>query len=188
MLYGVPWPIQGFYTKTPLSSVSDFKGVKLRAYSAVTARMTELMGAIPVTVPFSEVPQAFSTGVIGAMFTSPQTGIDTQAWDFARHFVNVGGNHAMNVVNANDAAFKRLEPDVQKAILEAAARAETRGWKMSEDVTATQLETLKAKGMTVAAASPELRAELQKIGTRLTEEWVKKAGPVGQSVIQKFKE
>ena len=47
LLYGVPWPSQGFYTKTPVSSVGDFKGVKMRTYSAMTSRMAELMGAIP---------------------------------------------------------------------------------------------------------------------------------------------
>ena len=188
LLYGVVWPPQGIYAKTPVHSTADLKGVKFRTYNATTSRMAELMGAIPVTVQFSEVPQAFATGLVGAMYTSPQTGIDTQAWDFSKHFVNVGGNLTMNVVVVNESAFTRLPADVQAAVLEAAAKAEPRGWKMSEGTTVTQLKTLQDKGMTVTTPSPELRAQLEKIGATLIDEWVKKAGEVGQTVIRKFRE
>jgi TRAP-type C4-dicarboxylate transport system substrate-binding protein len=36
LLYSVAWPGQGLYTKNPLKSVDDFKGVKFRTYSAYT--------------------------------------------------------------------------------------------------------------------------------------------------------
>ena len=188
LLYGVPWPPQAFYTKTPVTSVADVKGVKARAYNAVTARMAELMGAIPATVPQPEVPQAFSTGLVGMMYTSAQTGVDTQAWDFTKYITMVGGNHSMNVVMANDAAFKRLSPDAQKVVTDAAARAEARGWKMSEEITGKHAQILKDKGMVVTEPSPQFRAELQKVGATLTEEWLKKAGEAGQAAIRKFRE
>jgi TRAP-type transport system periplasmic protein len=188
LLYSTPWPSQGFYTKIPVSSLSDFRGVKMRTYSAMTSRMAELMGAVPASVAFSEVPQAFATGLVSSMYTSPQTGIDTQAWDFSKHFVNVGGNHTFNVIIVNEAAFKRLPPDAQAAVLDAATRAEARGWKLAEELTGKQLQTLKDKGMTVSAPSPEFRAQLEKIGATLTEEWVKKAGDVGQAVVKKMRE
>lgn len=188
LLYGVPWPPQAFYTKAPLSSMSDVKGVKARAYNAVTARMAELMGAIPATVPAPEVPQAFSTGLVGMMYTSAQTGVDTQAWDFTRHVTMVGGNHSMNVVIVNDAAFKRLPADAQKAVEDAAGRAEARGWKLSEEATTKHVQILKDKGMTVTEPSAQFRAELQKVGATLTEEWLKKAGDAGQAAIRKYRE
>lgn len=188
LLYGVPWPPQAFYTKTPLQSMADVKGVKARAYNAVTARMAELMGAIPATVPAPEVPQAFATGLVGMMYTSAQTGVDTQAWDFTRHVTMVGGNHSMNVVIANEGAFRRLPAELQKAVLEAADRAEARGWKLSEDATAAHVKILKDRGMTVTAPSPQFRAELQKVGAALTEEWLKKAGEAGQAAIRKYRE
>ena len=188
LAYGVPWPPQAFYTKTPINSVSDVKGVKARAYNAVTARMAELMGAIPATVPAPEVPQAFSTGLVGMMYTSAQTGVDTQAWDFTKHVTMVGGNLSMNAVLINDGAFRRLPADVQKAVTDAAATAEARGWKMSEEATTKHVQMLKDKGMTVTEMSPQLRAEMQKVGATLTEEWLKKAGEAGQAAIRKYRE
>jgi TRAP-type transport system periplasmic protein len=188
LLYSTPWPSQGFYTKAPAASLADFKGLKMLTYSAMTSRMAELMGAVPASVAFSEVPQAFATGLVSSMYTSPQTGIDTQAWDFSRHFLNVGGNHTMNVIIVNEAAFKRLRADVQAAVLDAAARAETRGWQMAEELTSKQIQILKDKGMTVTTPSAEFRGQLEKIGATLTEEWVKKAGDVGQTIVKKVRE
>jgi TRAP-type C4-dicarboxylate transport system substrate-binding protein len=188
LLYAVPWPPQAFYTKTPLNSVADVKGVKARAYNAVTARMAELMGAIPATIPFSEIPQAFGTGLVGMMFTSAQTGVDTQAWDYTKYVTMVGGNHSLNTVIVNDGAFKRLPADVQAAMLDSAAKAETRGWNMSEEATGKHVQVLKDKGMVVTEPSAEFRAQLQKIGLTLTEEWAKRAGDAGQVVIRRFRE
>ena len=188
LVYGVPWPPQAFYTKTPITSVADVKGVKARAYNAVTARMAELMGAIPATVPAPEVPQAFSTGLVGMMYTSAQTGVDTQAWDFTRHVTMVGGNLSMNTVLVNESAFRRLPADVQKAFNDAAATAEARGWKASEEATTKHVQMLKDKGMTVTEMSPQLRGEMQKVGATLTEEWLKKAGEAGQAAIKKYRE
>jgi TRAP-type C4-dicarboxylate transport system substrate-binding protein len=165
LLYGVTWPVQGFYAKTPITSVANFKGVKMRTYSAMTGRMAEEMGAIPTNVVFSEIPQAFSTGLVSTMYTSPATGVDTQAWDYTKHFVNVGGNFTMNVVIGNERSFRRLDAATQKVVMDAAAEAETRGWKMSQEV----------------------RAELEPIGTTLTAEWLKKAGPGGEQIIEAYR-
>jgi TRAP-type C4-dicarboxylate transport system substrate-binding protein len=187
LLYGMPWPVQGFYSKNPIVSVNSFKGVKFRTYSAVTSRMAEEMGAIPTSVLAGEIPQAFSTGVVAAMYTSPQTGIDSQAWDYTKYFVNVGGNFTMNLIVANERSLRGLKPEVQKALTDAAIKAETRGWKASQDVTDEQIKVLKDKGMNIAEPSPQFLAELQKIGDMLIAEWLKKAGPSGEAIIKAYK-
>jgi TRAP-type C4-dicarboxylate transport system substrate-binding protein len=187
LLYGVTWPVQGFYAKTPITSVANFKGVKMRTYSAMTGRMAEEMGAIPTNVVFSEIPQAFSTGLVSTMYTSPATGVDTQAWDYTKYFVNVGGNFTMNVVIANERSFRRLDAATQKVVMDAAAEAETRGWKMSEDVTAEHLKLMGEKGMSIGVPDAKFRAELEPIGATLTAEWLKKAGPAGEQIIAAYR-
>lgn len=187
LLYGVTWPVQGFYAKTPITSVATFKGLKMRTYSAMTGRMAEEMGAIPTNVVFSEIPQAFSTGLVSTMYTSPATGVDTQAWDYTKHFMNVGGNFTMNVVIANERSFRRLDAATQKVVMDAAAEAETRGWKMSQDVTAEHLKLMAEKGMTISTPDAKFRAELEPIGKTLTEEWVKKAGTAGEQIIAAYR-
>ena len=50
LMYTVAWPPQGIYSKKPLASVADLRGIKWRAYSPATAKIAELIGAQPVTI------------------------------------------------------------------------------------------------------------------------------------------
>ena len=187
LLFVVPWPPNSFYSGKEIKSTADFKGVKFRAFNPVTGRLAELMGAVPVTVQQSEVPQAFSTGVIQAMITSPATGVDTQAWDFVKYFYEVKAMAPWNITIANERVFSRLDQKTQDAILAAAKAAEERGWKLQAEETGKLLETLKSKGMEVRQPSPELMAELKKIGEQLVEEWSKAAGEDGPKILDQFR-
>ena len=74
LLYAVAWPAQSLYTDMPVNQLSDLSGSKMRAYSPSTSRLADLMGTTPTTIQVPDIPQAFSTGIIQAMITSPSTG------------------------------------------------------------------------------------------------------------------
>jgi TRAP-type C4-dicarboxylate transport system substrate-binding protein len=187
LLYSVPWPPQGIYTKVPVKAMSDFKGMKFRAYNAATSRLVELMGASPTTVNSGDVPQAFGTGLIEAMITSPATGVDSQAWDFSKYYYDVQAFIPKNVTMVNARAFAKLSPAAQKAVLDAAAAAEKKGWEEARKQTSTLTQTLAKNGMTVGKTPAAIETDLAKIGATMAEEWVKKAGPDGKAVIEKAK-
>src|SRR5690606_35177464 len=88
-LYSVAWPSQGIYTKDALTTVDALKDLRFRASSASIAELTKRVGASSVVVQVTEVTQAFLTGMVSAMLTSSSTGVDTQAWDYAKYFYNV---------------------------------------------------------------------------------------------------
>ncbi|WP_210261088.1 TRAP transporter substrate-binding protein [Enterovirga aerilata] len=187
VLFVVPWPPNSFYAGKEINSVADFKGVKFRAFNPVTGRLAELMGAIPATVQQSEVPQAFSTGVIQAMITSPATGVDTQAWDFVKYFYEVKAMAPWNVVIVNERVFSRLDQATKDAVLAAAKSAEERGWALQAEETGKLVETLRSKGMEVRQPSPELMKELKAIGDQLIQEWAKAAGEDGQKILAAYR-
>lgn len=187
LLFAVPWPFNSFYSGKEIKSTADFKGVKFRAFNPVTGRLAELMGATPVTVQQSEVPQAFSTGVIQAMITSPATGVDTQAWDFVKYYYDVKAMAPWNLTVVNERVFSRLDKGSQDAILAASRAAEERGWKLQAEETGKLIDTLRSKGMQVRQPSPELMAELKKIGDQLISEWSKAAGEDGPKVLDQFR-
>lgn len=54
------------HSKTPISSVADLNGVKLRAPTRVTNMMFSALGATAVGMPVPAVPEALSKGVIDA--------------------------------------------------------------------------------------------------------------------------
>ena len=186
LLYAVPWPGQGIYTKEPIESGADLKGKNFRTYNALTARMAELLGAVPAIVEAVEIPQAFSTGIVDAMVTSAATGVRTKAWDFSSYFYDTNAWMPKNVIIVNETAFQSLPEDQQKALLDAAAEAEERGWAMSEEVSTTSTEEL-GENMTVEKPSEALSADLSKVGETMAQEWAATAGEDGQKLLDALK-
>jgi TRAP-type C4-dicarboxylate transport system substrate-binding protein len=188
LLYATPWPPQSIYSKTPISTMEDFKGMKFRAYNPATSRMAELMGTVPTVINAGEVPQAFSTGIITGMITSPMTGVDTQAWDFAKYYYDVKAFIPKNFVIVNERTFKRLPEASQAAVLAAAERAEQRGWEIAEAKTSELVSILSENGMQVEPVAPAaVEAGFQSIGQSMAAEWLNKAGADGQAIIDAYK-
>lgn len=187
LLYAVAWPPQGIYSRKPISSAADLKGVKWRAYSPATARIAELVGAQPVTVQASELSQALATGVVDAYMSSGSTGVDSKTYEQLKYFYDTQAWLPKNAVIVNKAALDALDAPTREALFKAAAAAEVRGWAASKHVNTQSLETLKAHGMTVEPPSPQLKADMEKVGNVMLKEWLVKAGPEGQALVDAYR-
>lgn len=186
-LFSVPWPPQGLYTKKEIKSVADLKGLKFRTYNSTLEKFAQKAGAAPTQVAVPDIPQAFSTGRVEAMITSPSTGANSKAWDFLTHYTDIQAWVPKNVVVVNKRAFRKLDKSVQDAVLAAAVKAETRGWEMSMAETAAKVNILKDNGMTVVTPSAELMDGLKKIGAEMLTEWKASAGADGEAILKAYK-
>ena len=187
LLFAVPWPPQGIYAKKELNSLDDMKGLKWRAYNVGTSRIADIVGAQPVTVQAAELPQALATGVVNAFMTSGATGYDSKAWETMSHFYDTQAWIPKNVVFANKAALDALDAPTRAAVLKAAAAAEERGWKVSQEKTKWYVDQLAARGMKVQAPGAALKDGLKKVGDQLTADWLKKTGADGEAIIATYK-
>jgi TRAP-type transport system periplasmic protein len=187
VLYSVPWPPQGIYSSKPLNSISDMKGLKMRAYNPYTSRIAELAGAQPVTIQAAELAQAFATGAVNANITSGATGYDTKAWEVVKNYYDTQAWIPKNLVFVNKKAFDALDKASQDAVLKAAREAEARGWKISQEKTKWYLEQLTKNGMNVQAPSQQLMTDFRKIGQTMTEEWLKNAGADGKAIVDTYR-
>ena len=187
LLYSVAWPGQGIYTKEPLKTIADLKGTKFRTYSPLTARLAELLGASPTVVQVPDVAQMFATGGIQAMITSSATGTSTKAWEFVKNYYNTSAFHPKNAVVVNAKSFARLTDDQKKALTYAASTAETRGWAMSRVRQLEANELLAKNGMTLHDPDANMKAAFGKVGNQILEEWLKKSGAEGQSIIKTYR-
>jgi TRAP-type C4-dicarboxylate transport system substrate-binding protein len=187
VLFTVPWGPQGIYAKKDINTIEDMKGLKWRAYNVGTARIGELVGAQAVTIQAAELPQALATGVVNAFMSSGATGYDSKVWESLTHFYDTRAWIPRNVTFINKAALESLDKPTQEAVLKAAKVAEERGWKLWETKTEWYHDEIKKKGMKVLPPSPELAAGFKKIGEQLTADWLKRAGPEGQAVLDAYK-
>ena len=187
LLYAVPWPPQGIYVKKPIASAADLKGVKWRAYSPATARIAELVGAQPVTVQAAELSQAMATGVVESYMSSGSTGYDTKTYEHIKYWYDTQAWLPKNAVIVNKAAFDALDAAGKQAVLKAGADAEARGWTVSKAKNDEYKELLKKNGMNIVAPPAALTADMKKVGETMLKEWLDKAGPEGQAVVDAFR-
>ncbi len=187
LLYAVAWPGQGIYSKNELKSIDDLKGAKMRTYSPMTARLVELLGASPLVIQVPEVPQAFATGTMTAMVTSSATGVSTKAWEFVKNYYTTSAWHPKNAVVVNNRAFQGLSAANKKAITDAAAAAEKRGWELARARETNANKALADNGMTVHGPTPAMMAALSKMGDTISAEWLKSAGADGEAILKAYR-
>ena len=187
-LYAVPWPAQGLYSKKAINSVSDLKGLKFRAYNSATIRIAELTGMKPTKLEAVAISQAFSTGMVESMITSPTTGKNSKIWENGvGYFYDIAAWFPKNMVIVNKDAWNKLDSATQKLIMSEAAVAEKKGWELSKKGNVADKKALADAGMKVGKVNSALEKHFQKVGATMADEWKAKAGSRGASVLAAYK-
>ena len=187
-LYAVPWPAQGLYSKKEINSVADLKGLKFRAYNSATIRIAELTGMAPTKIEAAEISQAFSTGAVESMITSPTTGKNKKIWENGvGYFYDIAAWFPKNMVIANKDAWNKLDADTQKLIMSEAAIAEKKGWDLSKKGNRDDKKALADAGMKVGKVNAALKKHFEDVGATMSNEWAERAGERGQAVLAAYK-
>lgn len=107
-------PPANIMSMKPVRSLADIKGYELRA-SGTGAKVLELLGAGPVAMPQTDVPEALQKGVIKGNVSSLEVLKD---FKYAEHCRHVTGNVNLFVVSfavvMNKAKWNSLPDDVKK--------------------------------------------------------------------------
>lgn len=132
------WPFgpQVFYCNTPIKSLDDMKGLKVRSFTPSMAALIQHLGATPVTLQFSEVYPALQRGVANCGVTSPTSGNSGKWPEVTTHFLplSVSGSVQGHFVNLD--YWKKFSPESQAKILAAFKQMEDRMWALAETANA----------------------------------------------------
>ncbi len=148
---GVSWGAESIPSKLPIRSITDFKGVKIRAPEGMSQEIFELIGASPVNIPGSEVYTALDRGVIDAADWGTLGMNDDLGYHEIAPYPLYPGFHSapMADVAVNMARWEAL-PDDLKALLELAVR----------DFSRDMVEQIRLQDSTVAASAVANGVEL----------------------------
>lgn len=187
-LYAVAWPAQGIYTAEPLTDPEQFEGLRVRAPNINTQRFIENLGGSPTETEESDIPTAFSTGRVDAMITSSSTGNAMAAWDYVSHYTDANLWLPKNIVFISQRSFDGLDDATQEALMEAAERAEARGWEMSREDNQASLAALQENGITVSEPNEAISQALQEAGDELFDDWQSRADDDAEQALQTYRE
>lgn len=187
LLYSVPWPPQGLYFAKEINSLADARGLKFRAYNAATARVAELAGMVPTQIEAAELKQALATGVVEAFISSGSTGVDEKVWEDLTNFYDAKAWLPRNTVFVNSDAYAELPAASQECLMSKAAEAEVLGSAKAAELSGGFLKTLSDNGLTVSEPGEALAADLEAIGSTMTDEWLEQSGDAGKAIVDAYR-
>lgn len=100
-------------SKVPIKTLADMKGVELRAAGASVPYLRAL-GATPVGMPMSDVPEALQKGLIKGYLSSLEVLKDYKFAEYCRHVTYLGDSIVTFAVIMNKKSWEALPKDVQK--------------------------------------------------------------------------
>jgi len=188
LLYWLPWPGLGLFSSFWVDSLDGLRGTRMRALTPMGERLADLAGAMSARIEREDLPQAFATRLATTMIASPVTGGELEAWRFAKFFTTLSSGFPKNVVCVQSRALEALPPPRRQLLREVAERCERQGWDGLPAEGAAALQVLIEHGMTVRPPSPKLVSDMERVGAIMSEEWVGRAGPQGQRLLDAYRE
>lgn len=187
MLYAVSWPPSGLYTKKEVKSISDFEGIKARTYDKNSANFVKMAGGNAVALAWGEVYSALQTGMVNAVVTSSASGKDGKFWEVLSNFTKIGYAYPLQAVTINLDYWNSLSKDQQEAMLKAAKEIEAAQWEASKEEDRVALKMLIDNGIIVAEPTLELRKQLDEIGQKMLDEYLKDANSATKKIFAEYK-
>lgn len=189
LLYLSNWPSAGIWSKTPVASMADMKGVKIRTNDVLSTEVFKRTGAFPLQISWSDVIPQIQTGALSMVNTSSAGGISIKMWEMLPAYTDVGMMLAANAAIINEEAFQKLPKDAQNKILDAAAKTEQ--WVRQEFLAEVAKDevTMKqnnVKLLTVDQAKPAFLAELQSLSKSAIDDWLSKTGGDGRALLNEY--
>lgn len=139
-----------FFTKSPISSINDLKGMKLRVSNdPVMNGLVNGLGASPTVVSFGELYSALQTGVVDGA-EQPIANYKSNAFPEVAPYLILDG-HTLGAIQCviSDNAWNKLTVDQQNVLIEAGKLTQAYNAEISESMENEVLAQLKADGVTV---------------------------------------
>ena len=142
----------------------------------------------PTKLEAVAISQAFSTGMVESMITSPTTGKNSKIWENGvKYFYDIAAWFPKNMVVVNKKAWNKLDDATKKIVMNQAAVAERKGWNLSKKGNVADNKALADAGMVVGKVNAALQSHFEKTGATMAKEWAGRAGSRGQAVLSAYK-
>lgn len=108
---------QVLYCRKEFHGLEDLKGRKVRVSGASQADFVEYFGGSGINMPFGDVQQALQNGVLDCGITGTLGGYKAKWYEGAKYLYRLPINFGAGFAAANMKSWNKLNPGVQKVIL-----------------------------------------------------------------------
>jgi TRAP-type transport system periplasmic protein len=174
--------------KTPVVSLKDLKGMKIKASWPSQIAMLKALGATALTLSVPETYDAMQKGMADGAWVGLSSLVDFKMIDVTKSQTLVNSTCALSAMVMNMDTWKKLPADVQKAFDELSGESLSVAQATEFDNTAREaLELAKAKSQKIYELSPADRKLYGEKAQPVIDAWVtemEKKGLPGKAVYQ----
>jgi len=168
---------QFFFTKKPIRTPDDFKGMKTRSHGTALSDWIIGMGAVPQFVAFAETYTALERGILDAGVTGADPAYGQRWYEVTKYMAGPLVTFTTISETMNKKVWESLPPDIQAILIEEGAKFELENLRLSPAWNETAVPKLLAKGMTLNEFSPEMVQRSYDVSlNRVIPQWVKRVG------------
>ncbi|HUG60537.1 MAG TPA: TRAP transporter substrate-binding protein, partial [Methylomirabilota bacterium] len=171
------------HSRTPITTIADLKGVKLRAPTRVTNMLVTSLGATAVGMPVPAVPESLSKGVIDATILPWEVTASIKSSELVSNhteFPDAPLYTAAFVLAMNKAKYDSL-PDDLKAVIDANSGADfsAEAGRISQEADEPARQIAVDLGNTIIELTPEQIAEWKAAATPTVDAWIAEMDAAG---------
>ncbi len=161
------------WTKKPVRSLADCKGLKIRSPGGFQTNYIKALGAEPVFMPLGDVYLALETGTIDGLVTCPPLVLAFKLHEVAKYGVISTFGCVTEGVVMNQKSWDKMAPDLQKIVTEVVSNPFHTTHGLNNDVYAQMMKDIAAKGVDLYELPDEEQTKWFEGFTTVTETWIK---------------
>src|SRR3981081_1961266 len=151
-----------FTVKQPVKDIADVAGLKLRATGGAQDLTLRALGAVPVRMAAPDAYESLSRGTMDGLLFPLESVVAYGADKLVKYSTDgVGFGSFIVSYSISDSAWKKLTPDIQKAMTDVADEIIPSACKSVQKSNDETKKSLEAKGIRFDGLSPEVSAKLQ---------------------------
>jgi TRAP-type C4-dicarboxylate transport system substrate-binding protein len=179
-----------FFTKDPLNTLEDFKGVKTRTHSNVLSDLIgpDGLGANPQTMAFAEVYPALERGVLDGAVTCGSCAVGQKWFEVTDYLTGpVPGTFAETFITFNGTEWAGLPADFQAILLEEGALHSERAKQAALNSDIESEGDLIELGMKHSNFTPEMLVIIKDAAKNsVIPKWADRAGGFGSESVDLY--
>ncbi len=175
--------VQYFNNKRQLQKPEDFKGLKIRTFSKLTADTVTALGGTPAVLSSSEMYMALQRGTVDGATTGVPAAISRKLQEVQKHLTMANYATAQFVVQANLKWWNALSDADKSTLLKAGNEAEAVVRKSIERSENEALDKVKKAGVKIYYLTPAEKAAFMKATEQVRENFAKDTGKLGRQLV-----
>jgi TRAP-type C4-dicarboxylate transport system substrate-binding protein len=188
VLGGYVWPLNVVFSRKPIKTPADLKGLKIRVFGVGQTELIRALGAEPVAIPFAEVYTALERGTTDAALTSTDSGFRAKLFEVTKHMVDLDlGTAGSALLVVGKRSWDKLTPELRALLTKLGEEFTERGLELARRTNTEGIDKNKQNGLEWVPVSPPMSAAVREAVTKVVvPSWAKRTGADAKPIFNQY--